>query len=150
MRRVLLPMMLVLAAGCSDQGPEATLRREIQQNRALWDAHRPETYTYNVQVLCFCPMTPLGGVVVRVSGTQVLGRTYAETGDAVDPVGADSYPSVDGLFQILEDAVNRDAAHISVTWDPDTGVPLDFFIDYQEQVADEELGYRVLAVPSPA
>ncbi len=47
------------------------------------------------------------------------------------------------MFDVLEDAIARDAHSISATYDPDTGVPVEFFIDYQENVADEELGMRV-------
>ncbi|MDZ7778429.1 MAG: DUF6174 domain-containing protein [Gemmatimonadota bacterium] len=39
--------------------------------------------------------------------------------------------------------LERDAHSISATYDPETGVPIDFFIDYEENVDDEELGMRV-------
>jgi hypothetical protein len=30
-----------------------------------------------------------------------------------------------------------------VTYDVETGVPIEFWIDYAENIADEELGFRV-------
>lgn len=43
--------------------------------------------------------------------------------------------------------LGRDAFRIEVTYDPDTGMPLDFFIDCEENVAEEELGFRVNELP---
>jgi hypothetical protein len=50
---------------------------------------------------------------------------------------------VEGLFDILRDAIVRDAHVIEVTYDVETGVPIKFWIDYAENIADEELGFRV-------
>ena len=36
-----------------------------------------------------------------------------------------------------------------VTYDPESGVPLDVFIDYAENIADEELGFTVQVPPVP-
>jgi hypothetical protein len=38
---------------------------------------------------------------------------------------------------------------VEVTYDRDTGVPLDIYIDYDEYVADEELGLSVESLPVP-
>ena len=34
-----------------------------------------------------------------------------------------------------------------MTWDPVTGAPLDFWVDYEANLADEEQGYRLVAAP---
>jgi hypothetical protein len=43
----------------------------------------------------------------------------------------------------------RDAHEVQVSYDPELGYPTDFSIDYEEQVADEELGMRVTEEPLP-
>ena len=57
----------------------------------------------------------------------------------------DGYPTLTELFDLLEDAVERNASSISVDWDADYGFPVDIYIDYEENTADEELGYEVRA-----
>ena len=147
--RLLSPMLLLLAASaCSDQGPPLGVRGELEVNRARWEASRPTSYSYTVERRCFCGVDARGPVVVRVSGGAVVARTYRDTGQAVPEALRDLFPPVGGLFDILEDALDGGADHVQVTWDSASGVPLDFFIDYEENVADEEQGYGVLALPS--
>jgi hypothetical protein len=87
-------------------------------------------------------------VRVRVQGTSVQQRTYTETGIAVAASFAELFPSVDGIFDFLEDAVERDAHEVRVDWSEDSGVPLEAWVDYQVNVADEELGFRIVAPPT--
>jgi hypothetical protein len=56
---------------------------------------------------------------------------------------------VDGLFDVLRDAMNEGAHEIRVTYNPANGVPIDFWIDYSENTADEELGFIVTESVQP-
>lgn len=146
----LLPAcVLALAAlACSDQGPEADdLRDEIARNRTLWVSVGPSTYVYDVRHNCFCGIEAVGPVRVRVENGQVVERTYVDTGATVDTAFAEVFPSVSGLFDVLDRALDRAAADIQVTWDPDTGAPTEFFIDYLAQAVDEEEGYVIVDGP---
>ena len=80
---------------------------------------------------------------VSVSGQDVTERVYVDSGDPVPASFAELFPSVDGLFDILEAAIVGDAHVIEVTYDTVSGVPIDLWIDYVENIADEELGFRV-------
>ncbi len=148
LRRCLLALLLGTVA-CSDQGPPPGLSDEIEVNRAVWRANRPASYRYSIHRQCFCGAEARGPVEVEVSGSTVVGRVYVDTGEAVPRDFASVFPSVDGLFDVLEDAVARRADEIQVVWDPTTGIPMDFFIDYSREIADEESGYEIVAVPTP-
>ena len=124
-------------------GPEG----ELEDNRERWTEIAPASYTYAVSRLCFCGTEATGPVRVTVVDGAVSERVYVETGDPVDVTFADHFPAVDGLFDVLADAYEREAAQIDVTYDPETGVPLDFWIDYEVNIADEELGFRVTEPP---
>lgn len=133
-----LGFLTLLAASCDSLGPE---RSELERARALWEASGPSDYVYAVERLCFCGYR--GPARVTVEGGAVVSVVdLAEDEPPIEPT-EELFPSVDGLFDILEDAIARDAHSISATYDPDTGVPVEFFIDYQENVADEELGMQV-------
>ena len=51
--------------------------------------------------------------------------------------------ATDDLFDVLMDAFDRDAHEVRVTYDEATGIPADIWIDYEENTADEELGFAV-------
>ena len=135
--------ILVMLVACSDLGPGEGPLAQLEQNRERWQLLRPPSYQYGVERICFCGLESRGPVRVTVTGDDVTDRTYVDSGDPVPPLLADLFPTVDGLFDVLLDAIERDAHRIDVTYDPISGVPLDLWIDYQETLADEELGFSV-------
>ena len=56
---------------------------------------------------------------------------------------------MEGLFDLLRAAIEGGAHTIDVTYHPALGVPIDFWIDYLENVADEEVGMRVTEAVGP-
>jgi hypothetical protein len=83
-------------------------------------------------------------VRVRVQGSEVVERTYVDTGGAVAPQLEDAFPDVEGLFDVVRSALLAGAFEVRVEYHPELGAPVDLWIDYQENVADEELGIRVV------
>jgi hypothetical protein len=140
---------LWMLAGCGAVlGPRGQLE-ELRNNRQRWEAVRAEDYVYAVRALCFCGEATLGAVRVTVSGDEVVSRTVVETDEPVDPIFGETIPSVDGLFDVLEDAYERDAFSVEVTYHASLGIPIDIAIDYIELAIDEELGYAVTELPGP-
>lgn len=135
-------------AGCADLGPRNhDLLEEVRAQRRAWEAWRPASYVYEVERLCFCGVEWRGPVRVRVDAGQVVGQEYVDGGESVTSAAAPWFPGVEGLFDILEDALDRDAHQVQVTWDPVSGAPQDFWIDYDANIADEEQGYRIVSAP---
>lgn len=139
-----LGLLSLLATSCDSLGPE---RSELERARALWEATGPSDYSYAVERLCFCGYTGPARVTVE-DGEVVSVVSLTEQQLPIEP-SEDLFPSVDGLFDILEDAMARDVHSITATYDPETGVPVEFFIDYQEFTVDEELGMRVTEGVTP-
>ncbi len=129
--------------GCADLGFDVRTLTDLERAQRRWEGWRPDSYVYAVERMCFCPVEYRGPVRVRVDGDVVVERTYVETGQPVPAALADAFPAVEGLFAILLSAFDGDAHEVRVSYDPETGVPVDFWIDYEEMMADEELGMRV-------
>jgi hypothetical protein len=143
-----LAALAIFALGCTSSDPWDEPRRELDTNRARWLADRPTGYEYTLERLCFCGPEARGPVAVSVVGADVTERVYVGSGEPVPADLEDLYPSVDGLFEFIDDAMERDAHRIQVTYDSATGVPLDAWVDYSENVADEELGFAVRSLPA--
>ena len=137
-------LSVVAFAGCDALEPE---RSDLERARLRWETTGPSDYTYVIRRLCFCAY--VGPVRVTVENDAVV--SVVPTGPEEPPFELDeaSFPGVDGLFDILEDAVERDAHSITATYDTVTGVPLEFFIDYMEFAVDEELGMEVTEPVTP-
>jgi hypothetical protein len=144
---LVLPLALLLVA-CSDQGPEDLgLQAEIEENRVIWAAQRPADYVYEIERLCFCGVEARGPVMATVAGGHVVARAFTDGSGDVPADFTSLFPPAEGLFDILEDALDRDAHEVRVTWDDETGLPVDFWIDYIEFAVDEEVGYRIVVLP---
>ena len=54
-----------------------------------------------------------------------------------------SLPTLGGLFDILEQAYEREADEIEARYEATLGYPVEVDIDYREHLADDEVEYRV-------
>ena len=122
-------------------GPTAP-ERKLQAARLKWERTRPAAYTITVARFCFCTQEGSGPVIVSVRDGVVESRTYVDNGAAVAPTDAGNFPTVDGLFEVIEDARRQGAYAINVTYDPARGFPVVISIDYERATADDELTYR--------
>jgi hypothetical protein len=116
--------------------------RQLQVARLKWERTRPAAYTFTIARYCFCTSDGIGPVIVSVRDGVVESRTYVNSGAAVAPTYADYFPTVDGLFELIEDARRQGADAINATYDPARGFPVVISIDYVREMADDELTYR--------
>ena len=137
---VLAAILLLASLACGDStGPEMD---RLSEQRALWEAQGLQNYTYDVQRVCFCPFRE--GVRVTVSNGSVAGATDLATGEVLEPSEVQFYLTIDGLFDLVQNAYDRNAHEVQVEFDPSRGYPTRIYIDYLENVIDEELGFTLL------
>ena len=140
--RVLACLLVASAAGCSDVLFESQLD-ELADNLERWEATRPAEYTFAIARLCFCGPEARGPVRVTVAGSVVVSQHYVDSGEPVQGEAVEWFPDVDGLFAILGAALEGGAFDVRVSYDASTGVPIDVWIDYDQNTVDEELGFEV-------
>jgi len=115
---------------------------DLAANRQRWDAQNLEDYRFTYTLNCFCPPQARGPFEVTVRDGKVADVLYKGEGEPMDRPLAE-YETVEDLFAVLADAYDRGAASVRVSYDAETGQPTEFFIDYDEQIADEEVGFTV-------
>ncbi len=140
MRTFWLAVAALVLAGCSDStGP---VPDELALNVRKWEKRGPPSYSYDYQAICYCIDSVLRPVRISVTGGAVSQVVFRDTQEMVAAEGLDGYPTVEDLFQVIRDAIARDAHSIEVRYDPLFGYPTEASIDYQENIADEEFGFR--------
>lgn len=138
----LLPLLLV---GCAQtarvpDGPPETLA----EAQALWADADLDAYRMTLSRSCFCPPEYRGPYEVVVEEGRVQTVVYEGEG-----VPDDRALTVEALFDLLNEAYEQKAARIDVTYHPALGYPTSLYIDYSEQMADEEVGYTVAELRAP-
>jgi hypothetical protein len=106
-------------------------------------------YDLRLERVCFC--LPVGVVTVEVrNGVRTDSWVDGEGGR--EPLDGDLvawYPTVDELFDLVDDAIVQRAAELRVTYHPVLGYPVDLWVDRSTRIADEEFGYEAtLGAPS--
>lgn len=138
-----LPALLVtLACGSGPLEPEERLE-ELAEARRVWEARGPTSYAFTYELNCFCGGPGVPPARVTVTGGRVTGAFIPSEGRQVPEEDLPAYPTVEELFADVEAWLERDPAAARAEFDPSLGHPVDVFVDFEKNVADEELGFRI-------
>lgn len=122
--------------------PWAQRRAELENQRAKWLSNGIDSYQMRYQRFCFCRDPSEVDVLVR-NGQLVSVRDVA-TGDVLTPLpGPTGYNTIDQVFDIVANAIERRADGFSVAYDADLGFPSAIELDYVREIADDEVTIRV-------
>ena len=143
-------MMLacLILGGCGLVGPSNDDRSDLERAMGRWAASGNESYTYTLRRLCYCLPETIGPYEVRVVAGTPAAVVRPEDGEPIDPEYAHLFPGVDGLFEIIDDALREGADRLDVEYDSATGTPIRIDIDYIEAAADDEILYES-TIPEP-
>lgn len=120
--------------------PETIAAFEAARQR--WAEAGLDNYDYQYQRQCFCLFDYVRPMAVQVRDGAVVSVVYAdeEGGPVAEEIAAD-VPTIDGLFALLQEAVDENAASLQATYDESLGYPQEVFVDYDFRLADEEQGF---------
>lgn len=146
-RRRLAPAALaaaLLLPGCDGgpSGPGDPLQ-DLEEARRLWADRGLQAYAFTYELACFCggPGQPLARVTV--TDGRVTGALVPAEDRRVPEEELAGYPTIPDLFDDVEAWLDRDPVSARTLFDPAFGHPVDVFVDFRADVADEELGFRV-------
>ena len=139
MRIAVFVLLTAVLSGCTLFGANS---RQSDVNRAqqTWNNAAPSDYEFDLAIGCFCAYWP-GPATVVVRADTVNALLDAATGEVLqdnfgdglllDRLG-DSVPTIDGLFEIIKDALREGADDVEADYDPTYGYPTNISIDYLE------------------
>ncbi len=113
--------------------------RRLKFNRDLWNRQNISSYRYTLSNSCFCIPDARGPVVIEVRNGQTTSITSVATGQPVNPEFFQNYKTIPKLFNVIQDAINRKASSLNVQYSARFGYPTKIDIDYNSQIADEEI-----------
>lgn len=108
--------------------------------REKWDNANFALYDYQLQRSAFTLPEFLRPIQISVNtGNGDVSSTFADDGQSVPNDYPFANTTIDGVFDIIADAIENGADGVNVTYDSQFGYPTSVAIDYSEQIADEEL-----------
>ena len=119
-----------------------SLQADLLRHQGRWERRRVANYVYTGAWNCFCPTDYIADAAVTVRGGAVVSVASADPAvpNIPDP---ERFVPVKALFILLQTAIDEGAARIDVTYNEEFGYPEQFFVDYHENIADEERGFVI-------
>lgn len=112
-----------------------------QSAKQKWQKTNASHYIYTLQRSCFCPPEFRKPMRIRVNNNDIK-LVLLVPENTEKPKNFAGAKTVDGLFTLIEQAMQRKAASIEVSYDARFGYPTSIAIDYDKRMADEEVYYK--------
>jgi len=129
----------LLLAGCSGAAQD-----DLDSARHLWTSARPTAYETVVRRSCYC--ANVDPYRVQVDGAAVTSAVRLSPDGVETPIDPADYPSwftVEGLFTVVQDAIDQHVDRLETQYDDRLGHPLHIAIDPHAGTSDDETTYEV-------
>jgi hypothetical protein len=137
----LLPCVLLLFPACDSlTGTDGAERARLAQSRSRWRVAAIRDYSYQLGRVCFCPPDLVGPFRITVRGGELSSVIDLGTGMAAIP-NPQRHPTVEGLFDQIDAALDRDPDKIEVVYDSALGYPTRIAVDFVAMAVDDEVTY---------
>ncbi|WP_107669726.1 DUF6174 domain-containing protein [Cyanothece sp. BG0011] len=117
------------------------LREELKENYQLWRSQQLKNYQYIYQKRCFCPLPTNEPLKVSVKNDKITQVVNLNNNQVITDLTLAN--TIEELFNIIEEGIQRNADELLITYDPTLGYPTRVAIDYQKILADDEITYTV-------
>ncbi|MCW9706436.1 DUF6174 domain-containing protein [Fodinibius salsisoli] len=142
----LLIILSLPACSLFDGNDRNSADSSFRENHQKWQAMDYAEYTFTLDRYCFCG----GGlypakVVVKADTIFSVLDPHSQKPVSIDSTLTyeDVYPTVEDLFDLIKDAMEKDADRLDVEYNNFSGFPWRIDIDYSKQIADEEIRYEI-------
>lgn len=135
-------LLFVLAAACTSS-PSTPEQSQLESALETWSVHGPSHYSFTWQRHCECTSLTTSPMRVTVENGQIVSAIYIETEEPVGAAERAHLLTIDGVFDLIHDAIDEGADAITVQYSSQTGHPTSVAIDYDLGVADEEMSLLV-------
>ena len=134
MRYGLLCLLLALSGCTKDKGGGQWLYQ-----REKWKSMGISSYSFSFKRYCFCTPEGVGPFQIVV----LQGKIVTVNGQPYESGGALLVPTIDQLFEFVDQYLDRRPYSSRVIYNSRYGFPEDVYIDFNKDLADEETGFQV-------
>jgi hypothetical protein len=138
-----LGAVVLSLAACDATGPDvhAQLRAQLRTHEALWSEHGASSYAVQIERRCLCD-DPYE-VELEVVDGEIVSGVHVFSRDALTPAELAEQLALGDLFDVVEDALDRRVAGVSVSYDPQIGYVRQLYVDYDGSTTSDDVEYLV-------
>jgi hypothetical protein len=140
MQRCALLLAILPSAGCDTFGSNNSdfLRQQLTRAEQRWDSAGSNDYTLVLTRRCDCGVEPRQ-VALEVVANEVVGGMYTDTSEPLDATSLSQQMTVDEMFDLAHDAVDRRVPIVLVQYNQEFGYIDDLVINYDQTRVDDDV-----------
>ena len=143
-KKALLALLPFLAGCVIFTSDSKDVQTEIDEHRALWDVAAITDYSMRFQNLCgFCGVEFLIPVRITVRDDTIDTVTDLDSGDPITEFTAGVFPTIDVLFDFIQNAIDNAASQIDIRYDAVLGYPTDIDIDPSRSFFNDDSRFEI-------
>ena len=124
-------------------GQSDSVQAKLDENLKKWSSIKKTNYEYTFQLTCYCAQEITRPVRISVLEGEVEEVEYTGSGQQADITKFEYYLKTERLFKIIQDAIDRKAQRIDVSYHSEFGYPKSVYIDYKKSMIDDEIRFEV-------
>ena len=140
LRTLALPFVLSFAACADDPSPE---QAQLESKREQFTQTMQGSYKFTWRKSCECTAEWTQPIRITVQQGSIISAIAVETEQPVSAALLADLKTIEGVFDLVQEAYAEGAYSVSVTYDPTTAFPASIGIDYDQQLADEEFSLQI-------
>ena len=117
-------------------------QQQLNDSQKKWESKNIRDYQYTFNWGCFCPPEHNKPVIISVRNGVLASVKYADNSAPVDKSNYSRYRTIEGLFEFIQDAINKKAYKMEISYDDKLGYPTFASIDYSQLLMDEEMSFK--------
>lgn len=125
----------------------------LAANQQIWERDGYSNYQFQLSKQCFCD-GDLYPVIIVVKSDSVHAALDPESGDTLRVETEEGlkpvlkafpgvYETVPQLFKVIDNAIAREVKVLNIQYDKELGYPTAIDIDIADQMADDEVSFKV-------
>ena len=138
MKQYCFLIFFILFVSCSEaESPK--IISPYEANKEKWENASILDYSFTLKVSCYCTEEYIRPKTVLVRDGEILKVNNIAYSEEMHW----GIFSINDLFKEIEKASNQNVAILEITYDSFYGFPTSLYIDRDERIADEEMGYSI-------
>lgn len=134
-------LVIGLIAGCGNGSTTGSNQKTLNSKKTLWSDSHLSHYKFTYQIGCFC--LPREDVVISVNDGQVVEAFNTPSGTYLNQETLTGLPTVEVLFAKAQEAIDKHAYSLSITYNPQYGFPEHISIRWSKDVPDDGVDYFI-------
>lgn len=129
----------------SDPNALSNPQDALRAARARWEAAGSDNYDLAFNWNCNCPPAITAPVDLQIRD-RVLTAGVFTGGPGLPPDQLADYRTVEGLYDFIQDGIDRDAVRVTAEYDAEMGHPTRVMIDYEDGSSDDNRGFQIYEI----